>query len=95
VKTLLRISALAAALAVTALTAGRAVTATGSCYTLCRSNTAGGPQVTSATWVATYQQCCFGFSPPRPVNPCPPGFHYVDGEAVFTDSSGVRKACPA
>jgi hypothetical protein len=94
-KTLLRTAALVAALAFAALAAGKATEVPGSCYTLCRSNTVGGPQVASATWTATYRQCCFGFSPPRPVNPCPPGFHYVDGEAVYTSPTGSRAACPA
>jgi hypothetical protein len=92
-KTLLRTSALIAALAFTALTAGKATEVPGSCYTICRGNSMS--TATSTTWSATYRQCCFGFSPPRPVNPCPPGYHYVDGEAVYTSPDGFKSACPA
>jgi hypothetical protein len=90
-KILLRTSALVAVLAVTALTAGRAVSTTGSCRVICR-NSAG--QVAGPfSWTSTYSQCCFG-APGSP-NPCPPGYHLSSSEDMFTYSDGHTVHCPA
>jgi hypothetical protein len=90
-KTLLRTAALAAALAVTALTAGKATEVPGSCHTICRNKTTG--TAASANWSATYRQCCFG-APGAP-NPCPPGYNVSYSESSFTYSTGSTVLCPA
>jgi hypothetical protein len=91
-KTPLRTFLLVTVLAFTALSAGRAVSATGSCRVTCRNNTnqAVGPY----SWTSTYSQCCFG-APPRTPNPCPPGYNVSYSEDTFTYSDGHTVHCPA
>jgi hypothetical protein len=91
-KILLRTSLLVAVLAFTALSSGRAVSTTGSCYVICRNSS--GQVAGGYIWTSTYSQCCFG-SPPRSPNPCPPGYNVSYSEDSFTYSDGHTAHCPA
>jgi hypothetical protein len=90
-KTLLRISLLVAALAFTALTAGKAASPSGSCFVVCRNNQ--GQVVGPYNLPTTYSQCCFGV--PRSPSPCPPGYNQSYSEDRFTYSDGHTVSCPA
>jgi hypothetical protein len=88
-KTLLRASALTFVLALTALTAGKAVSTTGTCHTTCRNNAG---QIAGSSWVATYQRCCAGFVPPGSPSPCPPGYNPTSASYTYPD--GHSASCP-
>jgi hypothetical protein len=90
-KTLFRTSALVAVLAVTALTAGRAASPTGSCIVTCRNNTSQ-PVGPYAGLTSTYGQCCFGLPG---FNPCPPGYHLSESEDIYIYPDGHSVHCPA
>jgi hypothetical protein len=90
-KTPLRISLLLAALALTALTAGKAASSTGSCLVVCRNDH--GQVVGPYNLSTTYSQCCSGV--PRSPSPCPPGYNQSYSEDKFTYSDGRTVSCPA
>jgi hypothetical protein len=84
-KTLLRITLLAAALMVTVLTTAGIATPDGSCITACYSLSAG---VVYVEWhTQTQEECCGGLIPP-----CPAG--YQAGWSSYAPYLKPRMACP-
>ncbi|HEY0555283.1 MAG TPA: hypothetical protein VGG20_13550 [Thermoanaerobaculia bacterium] len=86
-KTLLRTSALAAALSLSALAASHAfVTPSyGTCKTFCTNPAT--HTFSQVSWYTTETQCCNGS-----VNPCPAGT--TPGGSSFQPTSGFARLCP-
>lgn len=83
-KTLLRTSALAAALSLSALAAGHAIVTYGTCTTYCTDPTT--HTLSTVTWYTTESQCCGGS-----VNPCPAGD--TRGGGSFQPTNGFARLC--
>lgn len=88
-KTLLRVTLLAAALTVTALTTAGVATTDGTCYTTCYAdNISMRPGIVYIQWTTTQADCCGGVVIP----PCPAGYHA--GYSSYQPYLGTRQLCP-
>jgi hypothetical protein len=84
-KNLLRTSALAAVLGLTALATSHAIVTNGICKTFCTNPAT--HTFSQVSWYTTETQCCNGS-----VNPCPAGT--TPGGSSFQPTSGFARLCP-